>query len=473
MESWVTNWLNKQRSKGEKCLEIKPSHNAHYVYRSTTYWDKQNKKRRKTSSYIGKLDKQKGLIKSTRPLKNLTHPRNIFRYGDAQLLHKALNPLVPMLKNAFKENWEEIYTMALVRINGYVPLKRIKSKWEKLYNPLNITPQLDPKHLSDVLKIVGADRKAQNTLFLDLMKGSSYAYDLSAIFTKSNVNIADLGYNSHKEYTPQVNIVLLSSVDLHLPTMIRVVPGSIKDVSTLKASIADLDLTLITLIMDRGLFSEENIRVMLESNLNFVVPTRRNSSLYDKVQKDLDGHFFYRQRLIKCVKTCYEERFLYLFEDVRLKEEEETTLYGFLDEKKIGEDEFRMGLLKAGRILMVSSLDVDCMRVFEMYKQREEVEGHFDIFKNTLHSDLLYLQDAESIFGHLFVSFLSLYGYCVLQNILRSGGLLDSVSPLDLLEEFSSVYAITDGEKTILTEVPKKVKKLDDRLATDLFPKKS
>jgi transposase len=164
---------------------------------------------------------------------------------------------------------------------------------------------------------------------------------------------------------------------------------------------------------------------------------------------------------------------LYLFEDVRLKEEEETTLYGFLDEKKIGEDEFRMGLLKAGRILMVSSLDVDCMRVFEMYKQREEVEGHFDIFKNTLHSDLLYLQDAESIFGHLFVSFLSLYGYCVLQNILRSGGLLDSVSPLDLLEEFSSVYAITDGEKTILTEVPKKVKKLDDRLATDLFPKKS
>ena len=191
--------------------------------------------------------------------------------------------------------------------------------------------------------------------------------------------------------------MLLSSVDLHLPTMIRVVPGSIKDVSTLKASIADLDLTLITLIMDRGLFSEENIRVMLESNLNFVVPTRRNSSLYDKVQKDLEGHFFYRQRLIKCVKTCYEERFLYLFEDVRLKEEEETMLYGFLDEKKIGEDEFRMGLLKAGRILMVSSLDVDCMRVFEMYKQREEVEGHFDIFKNTC-TVIFYICRMRSLF---------------------------------------------------------------------------
>ncbi len=132
-----------------------------------------------------------------------------------------------------------------------------------------------------------------------------------------------------------------------------------------------------------------------------------------------------------------------------------------------------MGLLKAERILIVSILDVDCRRVFEIYKQREKVEGHFDIFKNTLHSNALYLQDAESFFGHLFFSFLSLYDYCVLQNILRNGGLLESISHLDLLEELSSVYAITDGEKTILTAVPKKVKKLDDRLATDLFPKKS
>jgi hypothetical protein len=471
MESWVTDWLNQQRSKGEKCLEIKPSHNAHYVYQSTTYWDKQSKKRKKTSSYLGKLDKQKGLIRSNRPVKSLIEPRNVFRYGDALLLHKALNPLVPMLKSVFEESWEETYAMALVRIMGYVPLKRVKSKWEKLHNPLNITPRLDPKHLSDVLKIIGADRKAQNTIFLGLMKGSSYAYDLSAIFTKSNVNIADLGYNSHNQYTPQVNIVLLSSADLHLPSMIRVVPGCIKDVSTLKTSIADLDLTAITLILDRGLFSEENIHIMLESNLNFILPARRNSNLYGEVKKDLEGHFFYRQRLIKCVKTAYEKRFLYLFEDARLKEEEETTLYGLLDEKKIMEAEFREGLLKAGRILIVSSLDVECRRVFEMYKEREEVEQHFDVFKNTLRSDLLYLQDAESIFGHLFVSFLSLYGYCVLQNILRSAGLLDTVSPLDLLEEFSSVYAITDGKKTLLTEIPKRVKKLDEKLATNLFPK--
>jgi transposase len=471
MEIWVTEWLHQQRQKGERCLEIKPSHNAYYVYHSTTHWDKQTKKRKKRSTYIGKLDPQKGLIRSQSPTKSLITPKNVFRYGDAQLLHKALNPIVPMLKSVFEKYWQETYAMALARITGYVPLKRVKSRWKKLYNPLGIAPRLDPKHLSNVLKIIGTDRKGQDALFLSLLKGSNYAYDLSAVFTKSTMNIADLGYNSQNQYIPQVNIILLSSAELHLPTMIRVVPGCIKDVSTLKASIADLDLSSITLILDRGIFSEENIKVMQENNLNFIVPTRRNSDLYGKVRKELEGHFFYRGRLIKCVKTVVESRFLYLFEDARLKEEEETTLYGLLDEKKIGKDEFLKGLQRAGRILMVSSLDVECRGVFDMYKEREEVEQHFDTFKNTLRGDLLYLQDSESVFGHLFVSFLALYGYCVLQNMLRIAGLLDAVSPLDLLEEFSSVYAVTDGKKKFLSEIPKKVKKLDEKLGTNLFPK--
>ena len=94
------------------------------------------------------------------------------------------------------------------------------------------------------------------------------------------------------------------------------------------------------------------------------------------------------------------------------------------------------------------------------------------LFKNTLRGDLLYLQDAESVFGHFLVSFLSHYGYCTLQNMLRTAGIIDKVSPFDLLEEFSSVYGIAYEEKAILTEKPKKVKELDEKLGTNLFPKK-
>ncbi|MCK4731051.1 MAG: hypothetical protein KAT65_01210, partial [Methanophagales archaeon] len=64
MEQWVKEWLKEQRDQGVKCLEVKMQGKSHYVYHSTTYWDKALKKPRKTSKYLGMLDPDKGLIKS-------------------------------------------------------------------------------------------------------------------------------------------------------------------------------------------------------------------------------------------------------------------------------------------------------------------------------------------------------------------------------------------------------------------------
>ncbi|MDG7011329.1 MAG: hypothetical protein JRN57_04330, partial [Nitrososphaerota archaeon] len=169
MERWVEEWLKRQRAKGEKCIEIKPRDSGYYVYRSTTVWDREGRRRKKHSSYLGSLDRERGLVRSSRPVKSLIMPRNVFRYGDALLLNRALDALAPLLRSAFPGIWEEIYAMALVRVMGYVPLKRVKSRWEKLYNPLGTTPQLDAKHLSEVLKYAGTDREAQDRVFRTLM----------------------------------------------------------------------------------------------------------------------------------------------------------------------------------------------------------------------------------------------------------------------------------------------------------------
>ena len=46
--------------------------------------------------------------------------------------------------------------------------------------------------------------------------------------------------------------------------------------------------------------------------------------------------------------------------------------------------------------------------MYELYKKRERVEKLFDAYKNVLDADRLYLQDDESVCGHVFISFLSL-----------------------------------------------------------------
>jgi hypothetical protein len=44
MEQWAKEWLKEQRDQGVKCLEVKVQGKGHYVYHSTTYWDKKLKK---------------------------------------------------------------------------------------------------------------------------------------------------------------------------------------------------------------------------------------------------------------------------------------------------------------------------------------------------------------------------------------------------------------------------------------------
>ncbi len=82
MEQWAKEWLKEQRDQGVKCLGVKVQGKSHYVYHSTTYWDKELKKPRKTSKYPGKLDHGEGLIKSGgRHRIYLSDIRNTTEYG--------------------------------------------------------------------------------------------------------------------------------------------------------------------------------------------------------------------------------------------------------------------------------------------------------------------------------------------------------------------------------------------------------
>jgi len=472
MEEWVNKWLAKQRELGEKGLEIKKFSNGYYVYRSTTYWDKELKKRRKKSAYIGRLDKNKGLIESQKTVISNKRVRSIWEYGNAALLNYAMQDLKPLLQTAFGEIWEVVYALALIRIAGYVPLKRASLAWEKLYPITEITPTMNAKTLSKVLKEVGINRKGQNHVFKGLTsEDKQLVYDLSAIFTHSEaINFAEKGYNKEHFYIPQVNFALFCTANDSLPTMVRILPGSVRDIKSLALSVQEIGVENKTLILDRGFYSQGTIKTLIEHNLSFVIPTKRNSTLYNELI-NLSGHFFYHERLIKCGKEEHGENIVYLFEDSEMKKEEEYSLYKQHDENKINNNTFNKGLGKAGKILLLSNVDLVPEDVFLMYKKRDTVEKHYDTYKSMLEADKLYLQDNESLFGHLFISFLSLYGYVKIQNCIRKADLTSKYSPRDLIEQFRKVYMMDLDSQMILTEIPKKVGEIEKKLNLKLFPK--
>ncbi|MCZ7362063.1 MAG: transposase, partial [Candidatus Methanoperedens sp.] len=313
MEQWAKDWLEGQRKQGIRGYEIKQSGKRYYVHKSTTVWNKETKKRDKSSPYIGKLDKTKGLIISSKKIITKCRVEKITQYGNAALLNFAMKDLYEPLNDAFGDIWTEIFALALVRITGYVPLKRVENVWDRLYNINKITPSLKPKYLSSVLKQVGLNRGGQNKIFKSLSSTEKQlVYDLSVVFSRSEgINFAEKGVNKDKIHIPQINLALLCSADNDLPTMIRALPGSVRDVTSLYNSIREIGLDGKILILDRGFFSEDLIKFMIGKHLSFVIPARRSSTLYEYLVK-LNEHFFYRERLIKCGKRKVDDYYIYL-----------------------------------------------------------------------------------------------------------------------------------------------------------------
>jgi len=473
MEPWAKNWLEDQRKAGKNCLEIKVRGNCHYVYSSTTHYDKTIKKGRKVSVYLGRLDKEYGFIpKGEKPKLDLIPvPRSITDYGNSMLLHNLMKELKPLLEENFPEHWKELYAMSIVRANSPTPLKRIKDCWEDLYNPEGLKPNLNPSNLSKVLKEVGLNRFGQNEIFNYLKTlDTQLVYDLSTCFSRSmNLLQAEKGYNKDHIQVPQVNFTLLCGLDSELPTMIKSIPGSVKDITTLYNTLEELDISDKVLLLDRGFFSEDILDFLEEKHIKYVLPTKRNSHYYD-TRIHLNEEFIYHDRLIKCGKRRIGERILYLFEDQDLKLEEQKTIFRKKEEGIIDEEKYSLLQKRAGKFLIISNHDIEKKEMYELYKRRDCVEKLFDAYKTTLNADKLYLQNDESVFGHVFVAFLSLYLYCKLLKEIKKAGINDKFSPTDILLKFRKVKKIEFGEKCIITEVPKKVRELDQKLKFKIFP---
>ena len=89
------------------------------------------------------------------------------------------------------------------------------------------------------------------------------------------------------------------------------------------------------------------------------------------------------------------------------------------------------------------------------YKKIEIIENLFDTYKSTLYADRLYLHRDESVFGQVFIAFLSIYTHCKIESILKRAKLNKTLTQLGLLFELSKIYHHVDlGEESAVMEIP-------------------
>ena len=269
------------------------------------------------------------------------------------------------------------------------------------------------------MRSIGKDWASQRSFFWNLIRrGDKILFDLSSIFSRSeNIRLAEKGYNRHRIRLQQIDFAMAFSHYSGMPFVLKPLPGSLRDVKSLQYFIREFDLSGSTLILDRGFFSLGDMEYFLRNRISFIKPLKRGSSIIDYTTVMHNG-FVYRGRGILQAKIdlsgdvgkriSWESDtgvFLYMYEDVKLRGEEESNLILLMREGRIKSyDRARLG-----KVSILSSLDMEPSEIYDLYKEMGDVEQAFDAMKNELEEDKTYLQDDESVWEYFLITFLSIY----------------------------------------------------------------
>ncbi|MDL5502482.1 MAG: transposase, partial [Candidatus Methanoperedens sp.] len=83
------------------------------------------------------------------------------------------------------------------------------------------------------------------------------------------------------------------------PIFYRIVPGSIRDVSSMLLSMEESKAKNIILVGDRGLYSADNVNELETKKIRYILPLKRNSQFIDYSplkqagRKQFDSHFLF------------------------------------------------------------------------------------------------------------------------------------------------------------------------------------
>lgn len=468
---WVKDIFRKEKNKLNIPLEVKELRpNCYYMYHSTTEWDKREKRVKRFSKYLGKIT-PKGLIEKGSVRKYLS----VYEYGAVKLIINLIREsIAEPLEKYFYGYRDELTAISLMKLLKDVPIKQMQDFWDKIYLSNEIKAQLSPDTISAIYRNIGLDLNSQYEYFNYFMTDKDYyAFDLSSIFCNSeNINLAEKGYNKLRKKLDQINFLMIYSVSKKIPVMLKPMPGSIRDLSSLKHELKNINSKRIVLILDRGFASYQIPEELKKQTYKFILPLKSNYKIID-YNLILRNSFYYRNRGIHWNKKETPYGTLYLFEDIMLRGEMESTFIKKIEQGKKSKKEFNESKNKFGRIPLLTNLKANGKDIYYMFKEKEGVEIAFDSMKNQLEIDKMYLQSTEAVRGYFFIIFNSLFLYYKILNILKQNKLNTKISVSDVLMILSKVYLVDFGHRQQLTEIPKKANSLIEKMnlnPENIFP---
>lgn len=442
-----------------KGIEIKKIGNSFYAYEVTTVWDRNEKKRKKVSKYLGKW--VQGKIEG----KKSPHPKNVYELGNISLLWVALREsgLARLLQMFFPDYYNEIVLLSFSKIANPQSLKNLKTWYEKTYLAKMLKTSVSLESLLEFLREIGMQENVQRDFFRKFGgKKEQLVCEVPISFWASkDTNPLELD----QEYLlPHFHLLLAFSKAEKQPCCFRLVPGSSMDIKAFWRFAEEIRDKNAIFILDKSFLDKHSLDSLEGATFNFILPLRRSNGIVD-YEKRIPGWFLFKERIVGYTSYSYDSFRIYLFEDVSLRRTEENEFYnlGF----KSSFTAFSKKWM--GKIILLSNMEIKPWEAFSLYMFRNETEKNFRSFFQT---DISCLKDEASVQGYVFVMFISflLYHY-LLEKFAEVK--LKEMSVEEVLLELSKVCVVEiEKQREIVSEIPEKIRKIADLLGLklDLFP---
>lgn len=468
-------WVRKHKVKG---TEVRNFDGKYYLYKVHSVRDrKKGRPKKVTDKYLGRITPE-GLIKPKHErvlddMKDIT----VKEYGATNYLMEGNREIIESVKKAYPGKWKEIISFAVFRLMHNSPIKNLSAYYATSYLSETLKgASMSPKPISELLRDIGLKRKTMIRFLKRFVQGHEFmVIDGTHIFSFSEgVDCAVPGYNSKRVFDPQVRLMLIYSLDNHMPAYFRFLTGSLTDVSAVTLTIKEAGIKNSILIGDKGFYSEDNVKELEQEHVKYILPLKRNSTLIDYQniesgdKRRLGGYFLFQNRHIWYDEHELKGRHIITFLDERLKAEEERSFILRVEGKKKTMDELYEKQYRMGTISVITDCEKKPQRVYELLKGRLEIEQVIDTFKNTLKADRTYMRDDHQMQGWMFINFISLLLHYKTYGLLLQKELLQKYSPKDVLMHLSRIHKLKIKDRWITSEIPKKSKTLIEKLGMSI-----
>jgi len=452
-----------------------------YAYESISYWDKDKKQSRAKRRLIGRVNEDgdivptdgrgKGCYNKSKKSATTKSPISRSFYGATYLFDKIGERLglIDDLKSCFDDRYKEILSIAYYLIlEDTAPLYRFE-KWNILHkHPYD--KDIPSQRSSELFSSITEESKAKFfkrwTRHKD--RDEFWAYDTTSISSYSEqLKQVQYGYNKESDPLAQLNLAIVFGENSNLPFYYRKLSGNIPDSKTLVHLLADLkqlDFAKLKLVMDRGFYSKDNINMLYEKHLKFLISSKMSLLL---IQKELENiydnfrsyeHYMPEYELYThTVTTTWEYKHNRVYKKDSINKKKRIYIHYYYNIEKAAEDEkvfdkklieYRDELIadkpikthqsfydkyfiikrtpkrgvsvevkeeavtetkkSYGFFVLLSNEKMDAKKALELYRNKDVVEKAFGNLKERLNMRRLLVSSEQSLDGKLFIEFIAL-----------------------------------------------------------------